>query len=42
MAVVMQKLTVVEITLEDDEVGLGEVLEKVGRFGIQVPLRVVR
>jgi len=29
---------VVKVTLEDDQVGLGEVLEKIGRFGVEVPL----
>jgi len=31
------KLTVVEISLEDDQVGLGQMLEKIGCFRVQVP-----
>ena len=31
------KLTVVEISLEDDQVGLGQVLEEIGCLRVQVP-----
>jgi hypothetical protein len=35
---VVSEFAVVEVTLEDDEVRLGEVLEEIGRLGMEVPL----
>lgn len=35
---VVSEFAVVEVALEDDEVRLGEVLEEIGRLGMEVPL----
>ena len=32
-------LTVIQITLEDDEVGFGEMLEEIRSFRMEIPLR---